>query len=39
VRDERRQRFIEAAWRCAARKGYRDTTRPERTVENRGAGP
>jgi AcrR family transcriptional regulator len=26
VRDERRQRFIEAAWRCAARKGFRDTT-------------
>ncbi len=26
ARDERRQRFIQAAWRCAARKGYRDTT-------------
>jgi AcrR family transcriptional regulator len=26
VREERRQRFIEAAWRCAARKGFRDTT-------------
>jgi len=26
TRDERRQHFVEAAWRCAARKGYRDTT-------------
>jgi TetR/AcrR family transcriptional regulator, repressor for uid operon len=26
TRDERRQRFIAAAWRCAARKGFRDTT-------------
>ena len=26
VRDERRQQFIQGAWRCAARKGYRDTT-------------
>jgi AcrR family transcriptional regulator len=26
VREERRQAFIEAAWRCTARKGFRDTT-------------
>ena len=26
VREERRQRFIEAAWHCAARRGFRDTT-------------
>lgn len=26
VRDERRRRFVDAAWRCAARKGFRDTT-------------
>jgi TetR/AcrR family transcriptional regulator, transcriptional repressor of aconitase len=26
VRQERRQRLLDAAWRCAARKGYRDTT-------------
>jgi AcrR family transcriptional regulator len=26
VRDERRQHFIDAAGRCAARKGFRDTT-------------
>ncbi|HZS15275.1 MAG TPA: TetR/AcrR family transcriptional regulator [Candidatus Dormibacteraeota bacterium] len=26
VREGRRQRFIDAAWRCAARKGFRDTT-------------
>ena len=26
VRDERRQQLIQGAWRCAARKGYRDTT-------------
>lgn len=26
VREDRRQRFIDAAWRCAARKGFRDTT-------------
>jgi len=25
-KDEQRQRFVEAAWRCAARKGYRDIT-------------
>ncbi len=25
-RDDQRQRFLDAAWRCAARKGYRDTT-------------
>jgi AcrR family transcriptional regulator len=26
IREERRQRFIDAAWSCAARKGFRDTT-------------
>jgi AcrR family transcriptional regulator len=26
TRDERQQRFIEAAWRCAARRGFGDTT-------------
>jgi AcrR family transcriptional regulator len=26
VREERRQAFIDAAWRCAARRGFRDTT-------------
>jgi TetR/AcrR family transcriptional regulator, repressor for uid operon len=26
VREDRRQRFVDAAWRCAARKGFRDTT-------------
>src|SRR5487761_1862084 len=26
VRQERRQRLIDAAWRCASRQGYRDMT-------------
>ncbi len=26
VREDRRQRFVDAAWRCVARKGFRDTT-------------
>jgi len=33
TRDERRQRFIQGAWRCAARKGYRDTTIDDVCVE------
>jgi AcrR family transcriptional regulator len=33
TRLERRQRFIDAAWRCAARKGFRDTTVDDVCVE------
>ncbi|MHB8589474.1 MAG: TetR/AcrR family transcriptional regulator [Candidatus Dormibacteraceae bacterium] len=33
ARDQRRQRFIDAAWRCAARSGYRDTTIDDVCVE------
>jgi AcrR family transcriptional regulator len=35
ARSERRQRFIDAAWRCSARKGYRDLTVDDVCIEAR----